>query len=87
MCATIGVCGWARADDAGDVRAGRGDKAAPDALWAFLKAAHNSISHPGDMSSQGPHGGTESVDLRLCDLTEHSPMTARASKDNCLATP
>jgi mono/diheme cytochrome c family protein len=86
-CATIGVCGWARADDAADVRAGRelatqvcsrchaipsdvvgtqppvlsgpsfqeiakSDKAAPDALWAFLKTAHNSVSHPGNMPSQ-----------------------------------
>lgn len=30
----------------------KGDKAAPDALWAFLKTAHNSISHPGNMPSQ-----------------------------------
>jgi mono/diheme cytochrome c family protein len=87
LCATIGVCGWARADDAADIRAGRelatevcsrchamptdvvgtqppvlsgppfqeiakSDRAAPDALWAFLKTAHNSVSHPGNMPSQ-----------------------------------
>jgi len=84
VAATIGLCGWASADEASDIRGGkelatevcsrchamptqtvegrppgpsfleiaRGNKAAPDTLWAFLKTAHNSISHPGNMPSQ-----------------------------------
>ena len=30
----------------------RGSKAAPDQLWTFLKTAHNSIAHPGNMPRQ-----------------------------------
>lgn len=30
----------------------RGSKAAPDKLWTFLKTAHNSVAHPGNMPRQ-----------------------------------
>lgn len=30
----------------------RSEKAAPDNLWSFLRTAHNSVSHPGNMPSQ-----------------------------------
>ncbi len=30
----------------------KGEKAAPETLWSFLRTAHNSVSHPGNMPSQ-----------------------------------
>ena len=55
----------------------KSDRAAPDALWAFLKTAHNSVSHPGNISRARTSQSNDLADLRVCEVTARSAMTTR----------